>query len=50
MKIPPAATPACPTIPEPSCGAAISAPSCAARKAIVRPDLWAASMTAFHAA
>jgi hypothetical protein len=48
--MPPAATPAWPTIPEPSCGAAISAPSWAARKAIVRPDRCAASMTAFQAA
>src|SRR6266581_8407029 len=36
-------------MPEPSWGAAISAPSCAARKAIVRPALFAASITAFQA-
>ncbi len=50
MKIPPAATPANPTIPSPSWGAACSALSCIARNAYVRPDWLAVAITSFQAA
>jgi hypothetical protein len=50
MKIPAAATPAKPTIPSPSCGAACSALSCAARKACYTPAWLAVAITDFQAA